>query len=142
MVRVKIRMCLTLSVTWQQAQSVLLSTRVQGSDDCPDTLNAGGSGAGISAPVWEWYRYITIPVSILGKPKYNSNTPGEQGANPLPVCEVVIERSSNDGTYGEIAWSPEPHEGSEFMSGNAVEALRITTCAREAGQYFLVLCMN
>ena len=53
-------------------------------------------------------------VSRSGKPKYISKTPGEQATDLLPVCEEVIEWNSNDGTYGEIAWSPEPHEGSEL----------------------------
>ena len=38
--------------------------------------------------------------------------------------------------YGEIAWSPEPHQGSDFTNGNAAEVLRNTTCGREASQFF------
>ena len=63
-------------------------------------------------------------VSRSGKPKYHSNMPGEQATDPLPVREGVIERSSDDGTYGEIAWSPEPLEGPEFTSGSTAEVLQ------------------
>jgi len=82
----------------------------------------------------------TTQVSRSGKPKYHSNMPGRQSTDPLPVCEGVIEWNSNDGTYGEIAWSPEPHEGSEFIDSNAAEVLRNTTCGREVSQIFPALC--
>jgi len=50
----------------------------------------------------------TTQVSRTGMLKYLSKTPGEQATHLLRACEEVIERSSNDGTYGEIAWSHEP----------------------------------
>ena len=81
-------------------------------------------------------------VSSSGKPKYISKTPGEQATDLLPVCEEVIEWNSNDGTYGEIAWSPVPQEGSEFTNSNAAEVLRNTTCGREVSQIFPALCRH
>jgi len=56
------------------------------------------------------------------------------------LCEGVIEWNSYDGTNGEIAWSPEPHEGSEFINSNAAEVLRNTTCGRKVSQIFPALC--
>ena len=83
---------------------------------------------------------ISTQVSKSEKPKYISKTPGGQATDLLPVCEGVIERSSDDGTYGEIARSREPYQGLEFTNSNAAEVLRNTTSGREVSQIFPALC--
>ena len=81
----------------------------------------------------------TTQVSRTAMLKYLSKTLGEQATHLLQACEEVIERSSNDGTYGELAWSREPHEGPEFKRGSAAEVLQTMTCGHTASRSDSVL---
>jgi len=81
----------------------------------------------------------TTQVSRSGMLKFLSKTPGERATELLPACEVVIERSSDDETYGEIAWSREPYEGPELKRSSAAEVLQTTTFGHTVSRFGPVL---